>query len=136
MSHAPGRVGARLWATVLASLLALVGAVAVVQPAHADRVTGELVGAPDLAPGTQSRVHLLGEADAPRWVGTGLFQMRVGNTNLYTYCIDFFTGAQAGKKYEESDWNDTIGASKGARISWILNHAVPFVPVDRVAGAA
>jgi TQXA domain-containing protein/LPXTG-motif cell wall-anchored protein len=114
---------------LLVSLLAVFGATALVQPAHADPVTGKLVvndhGQPEYADRTVSSVKLVGVDRED--VSTGLFQLAVEGKVLYTYCIDFFTNAEGGVDYLETDWQARGEGwqEKGAKITWILNHSVP-----------
>jgi TQXA domain-containing protein len=108
-----------------------VGAAALVQPAHADPVTGELQrdGGSLYEQNTEHRVVLKGHANP---ADTGLFRFKVDNGPvLYTYCIDFGTNAQAGVKYGEADWNVALGGEKGAKITWILNNSVPALKLRK-----
>ncbi|MEU2245758.1 LAETG motif-containing sortase-dependent surface protein [Streptomyces sp. NPDC019224] len=122
---------ARLTASVVASGLAVAGALVGAGGAAADEAPPHQGGATAVLDGLKTYdTALLDEGGKKREVPAGLFEMNVdGGGTLKTYCIDIHNPTQDRAKYLETPWNQTsLGGNKDAgKILWILQHSYPQV---------
>ncbi|MGW1194258.1 Cys-Gln thioester bond-forming surface protein [Streptomyces sp. NPDC002536] len=131
MNSVTRRGAARLAAAVLASGLAVVGAIAAAGPAAAVRVPqnqgGVSAALGAITAGGRAVVH---DRRKTGEVAAGLFEMKVdGGGALQTYCIDILTNTVDGAKYREAGWSQSsLHDNKDAgKIRWILQHSYPQV---------
>ncbi|MFF4409418.1 Cys-Gln thioester bond-forming surface protein [Streptomyces sp. NPDC001404] len=131
MNSVTRRGAARLAAAVLASGLAVVGAIAAAGQAAAVRVPqnqgGVSAALGAITAGGRAVVH---DRRKTGEVAAGLFEMKVdGGGALQTYCIDILTNTVDGAKYREAGWNQSsLHDNKDAgKIRWILQHSYPQV---------
>ncbi|GHF44411.1 MULTISPECIES: Cys-Gln thioester bond-forming surface protein [Streptomyces] len=131
MNSVTRRGAARLAAAVLASGLAVVGAVAAAGPAAAVRMPqnqgGVSAALGAITAGGRAVVH---DRRKTGEVAAGLFEMKVdGGGALQTYCIDILTNTVDGAKYREAGWNESsLHDNKDAgKIRWILQHSYPQI---------
>lgn len=122
----------RLTASVVASGLAMAGALVGAGSATADEVPAHQGGATAVLDGLKTYdtayVHEDGKKDDK--VSAGLFEMNVdGGGTLKTYCIDIHNHTQDQAKYLETPWDQTsLGGNKDAgKILWVLQHSYPQV---------
>ncbi|GAA3395542.1 TQXA domain-containing protein [Streptomyces roseoviridis] len=119
----------------MVSGLVAAGAIAVAGPAVADESStngggvdatlGQLVDVGKI----DIKVKHDGKEEIEAYNG-GLFNLNVkGGGALKAYCIDLFTGTEAGTTYKEVGWDEsTLHDNKNAgKIRWILQHSYPEV---------
>jgi len=132
---------ARLTASVVASGLAVAGALVGAGSAAADDAPAHQGGATAVLNGlTVHDTALLNEDGKQRKVPAGLFEMNVdGGGTLKTYCIDIHNPTQDRAKYLETPWDQTSlgGNNDAGKILWILQHSYPQVnDLSQLAKAA
>jgi TQXA domain-containing protein/LPXTG-motif cell wall-anchored protein len=126
MSHAQ-RVPARLWATLLAALLAAVGMIALGQPAHATDGEGHVTGTAEKGSDVKIVWHHDGK-DEPLSVPTRLYKLELNDGGtLKTYCINFGPNAHSDVPYGEVSWDESgLEPDKVKKINWILRNTYPY----------
>ncbi|MEV5969880.1 Cys-Gln thioester bond-forming surface protein [Streptomyces sp. NPDC051921] len=130
------RGSARLAAAAAITGLVAAGAIAAAGPAMADEggtgsggVAATLGSLADAGKIDIKVKNEKGEFETDTYNG-GLFNLNVkGGGSLKAYCIDLFTGTEAGTSYKEVGWDEsTLHNNKNAgKIRWILLHSYPEV---------
>src|SRR6266508_1666456 len=127
MSHAQRRVPARLWATLLAALLAALGMIALGQPAHATQGEGHVTGSAEEGSNVKIVWHPEGTTKHVE-ASTRLYRLELedGGT-LKTYCINFGPNAHSDVPYGEVSWDESgLEPDRVKKINWILRNSYPF----------